>query len=145
MRDQPLFWLSMLLVVAANVLYHWAQKSVPATVPASTSLLLNYLAALAASLLLLPFLGGSATPTALAAGFNWPSVWVGVAIVGVELGFLLAYRSGWPVNLASFSAAAALALVLIPVGAWLFGERWNVEKSLGMALCLAGLWLLTRR
>jgi len=144
MRAQPLFWLSMALVVAANVLYHWGQKTVPAAVPPLHSMIFTYAAALLATCLLLPLIGGGAAPAALAAAFNWSSVWVGLAIVGVELGFLVAYRSGWPLNRAALSASAALAVLLVPLGALLFRESWSWEKSLGLGLCLAGLYLLNR-
>ena len=41
---------------------------------------------------------------------------MGIAIVAVELGVLLAYRAGWRMSVASLTVNSALALVLVPVG-----------------------------
>lgn len=144
-RDGLGLWAPMLLVIAANVLYHWAQRSVPREVPAAASLAVAYAVALGATLLVAPWTGGAGS-----AGVSWASAlnpWsllVGVAIVGVEFGFLLAYRAGWPLHSAALFASAALALLLVPLGALLLGEPWDLRRTAGLLFCLAGLWLLQR-
>jgi hypothetical protein len=140
----PLFLVSMVLVVVANVLYHWGQKSVPAEVPLLASLAQTFATALLLTLLALPWLAGPLPAAGVAVWLNWKSVAVGLAIFGVEIGFLLAYRAGWPLNTAALTAGALLAVVLVPFGALLFGEAWTLAKSAGLLLCLAGLWLLNR-
>ena len=145
MRDAgPLFFVSMLLVVAANVLYHWGQKSVPAEVPLLASLAQTFATALLLTLLALPWLAGAPPAAGITAWLNWKSIAVGLAIFGVEIGFLLAYRSGWPLNSAALTAGALLAILLVPFGALLFHEAWTLAKTAGLLLCLAGIWLLHR-
>lgn len=138
----PLFVVSMALIVVANVLYHWGQKSVPAEVPLLASLAQTFATALLLTLLALPWLAGPLPAAGAAVWLNWKSVAVGLAIFGVEIGFLLAYRAGWPLNTAALTAGALLAVVLVPFGALLFGEAWTLAKSAGLLLCLGGLWLL---
>ncbi len=140
----PLFLASMALVVAANVLYHWGQKSVPADVPLLASLAQTFATALLLTLLALPWLAGPLPAAGVTAWLNWKSIAVGLAIFGVEIGFLLAYRAGWPLNTAALTAGALLAILLVPCGALLFHEAWSLAKTAGLALCLAGLWLLHR-
>jgi drug/metabolite transporter (DMT)-like permease len=133
------------VIVASNVVYHLAQKSIPASAPPALSLLVTYVVAIAGTLLVLPFfpLGGS-----IANGLrqlNWASAAVGIAIVGVELGFLLAYRWGLRVSLGSAAANAAVALVLVPTGLLVFRERLSAANVVGIVLCIAGLLLVVAR
>jgi hypothetical protein len=67
---------------------------------------------------------------------------VGIAIVGVEMGVLLAYRAGWRVSVGSTVVNAALAVLLIPIGILYFGERLTAGNALGIVLCVGGLLLL---
>ncbi|HNZ96565.1 MAG TPA: hypothetical protein PKM64_05150 [Thermoanaerobaculia bacterium] len=136
-------WPPMLLVIGANVLYHWAQRAVPREVPPAASLTVAYAVALLATLCLLPLTSGAASAPWTSALNPW-SLLVGVAIVGVEFGFLLAYRAGWPLHSAALFASAALAILLVPLGALLLGEPWDLRRTAGLLLCLAGLWLLQR-
>lgn len=140
----PLFVFSMALVVVANVLYHWGQKSVPGEVPLFASLAQTFATALLLTLLALPWLAGPLPAAGVTTWINAKSIAVGLAIFGVEIGFLLAYRSGWPLNTAALTAGALLAVVLVPCGALLFHEAWSLAKTAGLLLCFAGIWLLNR-
>lgn len=140
-----LFAASFALAVAGNVLYHVSQKSIPAGAPPLVSLLVTYAVALAGTALLLPF-----APPAGSFGdglrrLNWASAGVGVAIIAVELGVLLAYRSGWKLSVGSVAISAAVALALLPTGLLLFREKLSITNVAGLALCLAGLVLVAKR
>ncbi|MGE5454724.1 MAG: hypothetical protein ACM3O9_05965, partial [Methylocystaceae bacterium] len=67
-----------------------------------------------------------------------------VAIVGLELGFLLAYRVGWNISLGSLVANSIVALALIPIGILLYHEGFEINKIIGVVLCLAGLILINK-
>ena len=62
----------------------------------------------------------------------------------IELGFLLAYRGAWPISAASVIANALVAVILVPLGAVVFGERITVVRAIGVVLCLLGVTLLQR-
>jgi drug/metabolite transporter (DMT)-like permease len=137
-------YLALVLTVVSNLLYHVAQKSVPREASPLLSVAVNYVVALALTLVLIPFF-----PTGQPLGIalrqlNWASWAVGVSIVGVELGFLLAYRAGWPISTAAVTNSVALALLLLPAGLLLFRESLSPARLLGVALCGAGLWLVSR-
>jgi drug/metabolite transporter (DMT)-like permease len=140
-----MFYFAVALAVASNVLYHIGQRSVPNQLHPLASLLVNYGVAIVGTLLLVPFVP---SPKPLASSLrevNWSSVAVGVAIVGVELAVLLAYRAGWNVGLLSVTMGAALAVVLVPVGMALFHERPSATQLAGIVLCVLGLILVTRK
>jgi multidrug transporter EmrE-like cation transporter len=65
-----------------------------------------------------------------------------VAIVGLEVGFMLAYRAGWNITLAGLVSSTTVSLLLIPVGLLFFRESLTAVNALGIALCLAGLVLV---
>ncbi len=136
-----IFYLPLLLTVGATTLYHISQKSVSAQVNPMLSVTVNYITALVVSLLILPFYPG----TSLRASWrdlNWASVAVGVAIVGIELGFVVAYRAGWRISVASLIANVATALLLLVVGLVFFREHLSARNAVGIGLCVAGLGLV---
>ena len=140
-----MFYFAALLAVASNVLYHVGQRSVPRDVHPLASLLVNYGVALVGTLLLLPLVPSPKPLGASLRAVNWSSVAVGIAIVGVELAILLAYRAGWNVGLLSITLGAALAVLLVPVGMALFHERPSAANLAGIVLCVLGLILITRK
>lgn len=142
--ESVIFYLPLLLTVGATTLYHIAQKSVSPQVNPILSVTVNHVAALIVSLLILPFYPGNSLRASWK-NLNWASVAVGVAIVGIELGFVVAYRAGWRISVASLIANVATALLLVAIGLTFFRERLGARAALGIALCIAGLGLIMYR
>ncbi|MGE5204878.1 MAG: EamA family transporter [Chlamydiota bacterium] len=139
-----IFYLPLLLTVGATTLYHIAQKSVSPQVNPMLSVTVNYVTALVVSLLILPFYPGNSLRASWK-HLNWASVAVGVAIVGIELGFVVAYRAGWRISVASLIANVATALLLLVVGLTFFSEHLSARSAVGIGLCIAGLGLVMYR
>jgi uncharacterized membrane protein len=76
---------------------------------------------------------------------NWTAIALALAIVGLDLGFLHLYRSGFEVSLGALVTQSAAALVLLAIGVAFFKEHLTVQNAVGLVLCLAGLWLVNRR
>lgn len=76
---------------------------------------------------------------------NWTALGLAATIVGLDLGFLLLYRSGFDLSLGQLVTQSAAALMLITVGVVAFRERLSLANLAGIALCIAGLWLISRR
>ena len=136
------FYAPIILVVVATTLYHIAQKSIPAEVNPMLSLMVNYATALVICLLIVPFYPGDSPMTSSFKYLNWGSFAVGVAIIGIELGVLLAYRVGWKISLVATIANAMAALLLVGVGLLFFREHLSGKNVLGIGLCIAGLMLI---
>lgn len=135
--------LAIALTIVANVGYHLCQKGVrPDTSPAAT-LVGTYAVALVLSLLLWPWLGGGEGITSAMRRLGPTSYALGACVVLIELGFLLAYRSGWDIGVAALYSNAATALVLLPVGLWAFAEGIDGRKAAGLAFAMVGLLLLS--
>lgn len=76
---------------------------------------------------------------------NWTAPALAVTIVGLDLGFLLLYRSGFELSLGQIVTQSVAALLLIAVGVAVFRERLSPANLAGITLCVAGLWLISRR
>lgn len=138
-------FLPLVLVVLGNVVYHLGQKTMPQSAPPVTAIVIAYVVGIAACFAALPFLEPGWTLAAAKPALHWSPVLVGLGAAAIELGFLLAYRSGWPISTTSLITMSALALLLLPIGVQFFAESWNWSRTLGVALCLAGLWFLRPR
>ncbi len=136
-----MYYASLALAVCSVAGYHLAMKMVPAHVnpflPLSVAYLLAFLLCLA-GLFLWPT--GSRALGELRPGV----VALALTVVGIELGFLLAYRAGVSVGYAALTVNVASALVLIPVALWFFKDHLTPSKIAGVILSLGGLGLLLR-
>lgn len=67
---------------------------------------------------------------------------LGFVIVGLEVGWIYAYKAGWQVSTGFIVQSAFLAAVLLFVGYFLYHEALTWKKLVGMAVCVIGLILI---
>jgi len=130
------------LVILSNVLYQICSKSVPDKMNPFASLTVTYIVGAVISLILYYVLGKKGNILAEYKQLNWAPVVLGIVIVGLEVGFIYAYKAGWPVSTAQVVQAAILAVFLIVVGRVLYKEPITWNKIVGMIVCLAGLGII---
>lgn len=136
-------WLS--LAILCTVGYHLVLKLTPAGVNPLLSLMLTYgLVTLVFGAILLLSPGGLEWRHEIRQ-LNWTALALAVAIVGLDLGFLFLYRSGFEVSLGALVTQSAAALILLVIGVAAFREKLSGANALGLVLCLVGLWLVNRR
>lgn len=135
---------SIVLIVASNILYNICQKSTPESANPMSSLLITYLTASTITLITYFLYYTDKSLVQSVRELNWTSIALGVAIVGLEFGYLMAYRAGWNISVGSLVANILLALMLIPVGVLIYQEGFALNKILGVVLCLIGLILLNK-
>lgn len=135
---------SIVLIVISNILYNICQKSTPQKANPFSALFLTYL--VAGILTVAAFYLSKPDKTFMQSfkGLNWTSPALGMAIVGLEFGYIMAYRAGWNISVGSLVANIILALALIPVGILFYQEGFGLNKILGAILCIAGLILINR-
>jgi uncharacterized membrane protein len=138
-------FLPIILAIITSMLYHLFQKLTPAGANPILALIITYLTATLASLILLPAFPLSVNLRESLKGINWVSVALGVTIVGLELGYLLAYRAGWNISIAGIFSNATVALLLIPIGIALFNEKLSAFNLAGILFCTLGLVLVNWR
>ena len=137
-----LFYFSITLAICSSALYHFVAKSTPANVNFSVSLLVTYAVAFGVVLLTLLFFP---MPNGLVyelKQLNWASIGLAVGVVGIEFGFLLTYRAGWDLGIASVIVNVVGALILVPVAIFFFKDKISWVNIVGIFICLAGLVML---
>jgi drug/metabolite transporter (DMT)-like permease len=140
-----MFYLSFGIAVLSSVLYHVFQKAITPEVNPVISLLVTYSVAFLLSLLLLFLYPVKSDLITSLREVNWASFALAVAIVGLEIGFLVAYREGWDVGLAGVATNVAAAVLLVPTGMLVFQEKPTVVNLLGVAVCILGLVMVNAR
>ena len=73
---------------------------------------------------------------------NWTSFVLGIVLVGLEVGFIYAYKAGWKVSAAQIVTSSILGVILIIVGYVAYKEAITWNKIVGVIVCLAGLGLI---
>ena len=132
------FW-PIALVVLSNIVYQICAKSAPEGMDPLASLTVTYLVGAVASGLLYFLLHRDGNLLREYRALNWAPFVLGIVIVGLEVGFLYAYRAGWQVSRAQIVQSSVLAAALVLVGALLYHEHITWTKLAGVAICLVGL------
>ena len=130
------------IVVLSNSLYHICSKSIPSNLNVFGGLTITYTTGAILSGLIFLYLVKPENVLIEFTKVNWASIILGLSIVGLEAGYVYAYRVGWQVNNAPLVANTCLAIALLIIGAVLFHEGISLKQIFGMILCIVGLIFL---
>lgn len=139
------FIFSIVLVIASQVAYQLAVKAVPPGSNPFSVLVIVYGLAMVVCMLLSPLAGKAIAFPDYRRLMSWPTCLLALAIVGIEIGYLLAYRSGWKLGATFAMTSVATVSLLALFGIVWFGELIDGKRALGLALALAGGWLVVAR
>ena len=130
------------LVVLSNTIYQICSKSIPGSINPFASLTVTYMVAAVCAGILYAVMGKDVNLLREYSHLNWASFALGVSIVGLEVGFIFAYKAGWPVSTAATVQSAFLAIALMVAGLLFFHEAITWNKVVGIVICLIGLAFL---
>ena len=133
------------LLVASNTIYQICAKSVPEGINPFASLTVTYLIGAAASTVLYFVLRSGGTLIKEYGKLNWAPFVLGIVIVGLEAGWIYAYKAGWQVSTGFIVQSAFLAMVLLLVGYFIYHESMTWNKIAGVVICLVGLVFINYR
>jgi drug/metabolite transporter (DMT)-like permease len=133
------------MIIFGGALYHVSQKSVPRAVNPFAAIMFAYAIGAAICAICLAFGSGGGGLLDSVKNLNWTIVALGLGALIIEVGFLLAYRAGWNLSVASVVTNISVALILIPIGLFVFKERLSLRSALGVACCLLGLYLISKK
>jgi multidrug transporter EmrE-like cation transporter len=136
-------WLGV--AIAATVGYHVVLKLTPSGVNPYLSLAVTYAVTTAVFALAYVALPGGMTLRASVAQLNWTALVLGLVVVFLDFGFFMLYRGGFDVSLGALITQSAAALLLLLLGVAFFAEKLTLAQIGGIALCIAGLWLINRK
>lgn len=132
----------MALLVLSNTVYQICAKSVPDGIDPMASLTVTYLVGAAASSALYFALNRDGNLVREYGKLNWAPFVLGIVIVGLEAGWIYAYKAGWQVSVGFVVQSAFLAVTLILVGYFLYHEALTWNKLAGAVICLLGLLVI---
>ena len=132
------------LVVFSNIVYQICAKGVPKDMDAMASMTITYLVWAVCSAIMYFVMNKNGNLLQEYAKMNWAPFFLGVSVVGLEVGFIYAYKNGWAVSTASLVQSAFLAVALIIVGAVLYREAIKANKVIGIVICLIGLYFINK-
>ena len=130
------------LVVFSNVIYQICAKSMPEGIHPFASLTVTYLTGAVVSGIFYYALSPQANLLKEYGRLNWAPFALGISIIGLEGGWLYAYKAGWQVNTGFIVQSAFVSVVLLFVGYFLYREALTWNKLLGVAVCLLGLVII---
>ena len=137
-----MFWTAILLTIVSNVFYHLFQKVTPQEANPALALAVSYLAASVVCLLLIPVFPLKEGLWSALKQLNWASFALAFTLVGLEIGFLLAYRTGWSINIAGIVSNTTVSILLIPIGLWIFRDQLTRTNMVGIVFAIIGLILM---
>ena len=132
----------MALVILSNTIYQVCAKEIPGNVSPFASLTVTYLVGAIITAILHCVTQPGAGLLKEVARMNWAPFVLGLVIVGLEVGWIYAYRAGWQVSTGMIVQCTFLTVVLIFVGFFLYQEAITWNKLVGTAICLIGLAVL---
>ncbi len=106
------------------------------------ALMVTYFVAALISAIIFIFMVGPSNVLVELSKINWTSIILAIAIVGLEVGYVFVYRTGWAVSTASVVANIGLACVLLVVGFLLYWENVSIKQIIGIFVCMFGLVLI---
>ncbi len=133
------------LIVFSNVVYQICAKSVPESMNPFASLTVTYLVGAVFSTLMYFIMNKGGNLINEYSELNIAPFAFGVALVGLEVGFIYAYKVGWQVSTVSIVQSSFLAAALIFVGRLLYNEALTWNKLVGVVICLIGLIFINHK
>lgn len=132
------------LIVCANVFYQLSTKGISGDMDPLAALTVTYLIGAVVSGVLYFVTNRGGDLLWEYTHINWATILLGICIVGLECGYIYAYKNGWSVSSLPIVQSALVSLVLLVVSVLIFHETITVSKLAGIAVCLLGLYLLGR-
>lgn len=136
---------SIIIIVGSNVLYNICSKSTPDKANPFAALFITYLVSAIITAIAFRFYKTDKGFFDSLKDLNWSSIVLSFAIIGLEFGYIMAYRSGWNISIGSLVANILLAIILIPIGIFLYKEDFSVYKIAGILLCVIGLIFINKK
>ena len=134
----------ILVVIGANILYHISAKSTPDGIDLFASLTLTYLIAGIVSLVMFLLTSDNRNILQEVSKANWATYVLSATIVFLEFGYLMVYRVGWPVSTASLISNMVVCIILLLIGILFYKEAITAKQMLGIFVCFAGLFLVSK-
>jgi multidrug transporter EmrE-like cation transporter len=142
-----MYYVSMAIAIAGLIVYQISMKAAPRATNPFWLLTGAYLIAAAvcvpAAILWKRF--GNPTDAGFSTATLAPAAMIAISVLLIEIGYLSVYRTGWSISVAPGFAQAVTLSVLFVIGLLVFKDKFTISKTLGLAMAIAGVFLLSRK
>lgn len=132
------------IIVLSNIFYQVCAKGIPSSMDPFASMTITYFVGTICSAILYFVVSQNGNLLSEYGKTNWAPALLGLCIVGLEVGFIYAYKVGWPVSTLSIVQSAFVAGALLFVGWLLYHEAISLSKVVGIVICLIGLYFINK-
>lgn len=132
----------LLLILLSNTLYQLCTKTQPEGLNPFAFLTVTYLVGAVICLIMYFITSRGGNILKDFSHLNWSPFVLGLVVVGLEAGYLYAYKAGWQVSTLPVVQASLLAGVLVIVGFFLYHEKVSWNKIVGIVACIIGLFFI---
>ena len=140
------YLVSPLIIVFSVILYHFAQKNIPNDADPWVILSSAYCIAFALCVSLLIATGEIKKSAELFKTQNLLlAILLAIAAIGVEFGYLYAYRAGWKISALAITTGPFINIALLLIGVLWFKEKLSVTNLIGIMLCIIGAICLNQK
>ncbi len=138
------YYLPVLIVVASNVIYDISSKSIPEGLNAYAGTTITYTVLAVTNFLLFLLMNPGASIAVEWTQINWAVILLALTSIGLESGYIFLFRAGWNISLGGMVCNILLAVCMLLIGRFLFGETVSSIQFLGVVLCIGGLIIINR-
>lgn len=138
-------FLPVIIVVLSNTFYHISSKSTAQDANPFASLFVTYFVAAIITLILLLINTHFKSVLHTFTQLNWASFVLGIAIIGLEFGYIQAYRFGWNISVCSLICSVLLGIILLFIGILVYREQMTKQQFFGIILCLMGIFFINKK
>lgn len=129
----------IIIIIISNIVYHLTAKNIPKEANSFLSLAITYLVGMVIAIAMYCLTSKPSKILTDVNKLNWTSCILGLAILGVEIGYLYMYRVGWNISKGSLVANVSLAMFLIIIGVLFYKEHIGLYQIVGILFCIVGL------
>lgn len=140
-----MYYISMIITILATVVYNISQKSINQSINPFISMIITYTTAIIFTILALIILPIDRNIVSSLKQLNWASYILGISALGLEIGYLYVYRSGWNIAMAPLFVSIISTIVLIIVGIFIYKTKISFTNGLGICLSIVGLILMNKK
>jgi drug/metabolite transporter (DMT)-like permease len=135
-----MYYFSISLVIISNIFYSFFESIIPCEVNPAIALCSMYIGGV---LIALPFyIKNRKKFRKHKEHFELRVILFGIANMLTDLGFLLAFRSGWELGTFNVITNITVLIVLATIGVFLYEEKLTTMNVFGIILGIIGLYLL---
>ena len=137
------YFLPVIIVVGANVMYDVVAKAVPDDINTFAGLMVTHFTLIIINAAIYIFGHGFSEMAHQITQINWAVIVFALTLLGLDAGYILLYRVGWNLSLGTLVCNISLAVCMLIIGGTIFHEAILWQQILGAAGCIAGFIMIS--